>query len=146
MTAKELAAKLTGREVGGELFPDEERDAEEAGLVVVYGHSDDNVEFSGAINVYWVLPNCGGMDYDEVDTIYLTKTGILEEPDCACFEDCACPYFAAALVKSKAIRAVWHNEGGPCWTFEAEFPHETFTIMEDGQPWCIGIVFHVDDL
>ena len=106
MTAKELAAKLTGREVGGELFPDEKRDAEEAGLVVVYGHSDDNVKFSGAINVYWVLPNCGGMDYDEVDTIYLTKTGILEEPDCACFEDCACPYFAAALVKSKAIRAV----------------------------------------
>ena len=35
MTAKELAAKLTGREVGGELFPDEKRDAEEAGLVVV---------------------------------------------------------------------------------------------------------------
>ena len=146
MTAKELAAKLTGREVGGELFPDEERDAEEAGLVVVYGHSDDNVEFSGAINVYWVLPNCGGMDFDEVVTNYLTKTVILEEPECACFEDCACPYFAAALVKSKAIRAVWHNEGGPCWTFEAEFPHETFTIMEDGQPWCIGIVFHVDDL
>ena len=55
MTAKELAAKLTGREVGGELFPDEKRDAEEAGLVVVYGHSDDNVKFSGAINDYMAV-------------------------------------------------------------------------------------------
>ena len=37
MTAKELAIALTGREVGMEIMPGEERDAKDAGLVVVYG-------------------------------------------------------------------------------------------------------------
>ena len=37
MTAKELATKLTGREVGEEIVMGEERDIKDAGLVVVYG-------------------------------------------------------------------------------------------------------------
>ena len=41
---------------------------------------------------------------------------------------------------------MWHDEGGPCWTFETDIPHETFTIMEDGEPWCIGMVFSMKDL
>ena len=53
---------------------------------------------------------------------------------------------SAALKAAKTIKAVWHNEGGPCWTFETDIPHETFTIMEDGAPWCIGIVFSMADL
>ena len=43
-------------------------------------------------------------------------------------------------------KAVWHDKCGPFWTFETDIPHETFTIMEDGAPWCIGIVFSVADL
>ena len=138
MTVKELAITLTGREVGMEIMPGEERDAKDAGLVVVYGYSDDNVELRGAIN-------------DEVDgldgsIIYLNTAGVLHKPDC---EDCNrgdCPYFAQALEKAKTIKAVWHDEGGPCWTFETDLPHENFTILEDGEPWCIGIVFSMADL
>ena len=50
MTAKELAEILSGREVGEEIIWGEERDIKDAGLVVVYGYSDDNVELCGAIN------------------------------------------------------------------------------------------------
>ena len=50
MTAKELAEMLSGREVGMEITPGETQDAKNAGLVVVYGCSDDNVEICGAIN------------------------------------------------------------------------------------------------
>ena len=96
MTAKELAIELNGREAGGEVVWGEERDIKDAGLVAVYGYSDDNVEFSGAIN-------------DEV-------------------------------------KAVWHDKGGPCWTFETDIPHETFTVMEDGEPFCVGIVFSMEAL
>ena len=135
MTAKELAEILSGREVGNEIGGPVAQWAKDASLVVVYGYSDDNVEFSGAID-------------DEVGayegaTILLTPAGVLQEPDCGRDD---CPYFAKEREKAKTIKAVWHDEGGPCWTFETDIPHETFTIMEDGAPWCIGIVFSVADL
>lgn len=50
MTAKELTAMLDGREVLGEISRVESETAKEAGLIVVYGYSDDNVEFRGAID------------------------------------------------------------------------------------------------
>ncbi len=138
MTAKELAIELNGRDTGEEMEWGEAQDAKDAGLVVVYGYSDDNVEFRGAIN----------HETDSYDggTVYLTANGVLEGPACSCAEDCECPYFAKEREKAKTIKAVWHNEGGPCWTFETDIPHETFTIMEDGAPWCIGIVFSMEAL
>jgi len=39
-----------------------------------------------------------------------------------------------------------HDEGGPCWTFATTIPHETFTIFEDGEPFCEGIVFSMEHL
>ena len=138
MTAKELAEMLSGRKYGMEITSEEARAAKDAGLVVVYGYSDDNVEFCGAIN-----DEVGSYDGG---TVYLTETGILESPSCECAEDCDCPYFDAARKKAKTIKAVWRNRGGPCWTFETDIPHETFTIMEDGEPWCIGIVFSMADV
>lgn len=135
MTAKELSEMLSGREYGTEITNDEERQAADAGLVVVYGYSDDNVEFAGAID-------------DEVGayesaTIYITKDGLFDEPDCG-IEDC--PHCAAAREKAKTIKAVWHDEGGPCWTFETDIPHETFNVYEDGELFCVGIVLSVEDL
>lgn len=135
MTAKKLAEMLSGRKYGMELTSDEAQAAKDAGLVVVCGYSDDNVEFCGAIN------NEVGA-YDGT-TVYLTPAGVLQEPDCG-QEDC--PYFVREQEKAKTIKAVWHDEGSPCWTFETDIPHETFTIIEDGKPWCIGIVFSVEYL
>lgn len=137
MTAKELAAMLNGREYGGEIYPDEEQGAKAAGLVVVYGYSDDNVEFCGAID-----DEAGAY---EGTTIPIDKEGILYEPSCDCV-DIDCPYFKAALEKAKTIKAVWHDEEGPSWTFETDIPHETFTILEDGEPFCVGIVFGMEHL
>lgn len=138
MTAKELAEMLSGREVGEEIVMGEERDIKDAGLVVVYGYSDDNVEFCGAIN-----DEVGSYDGG---TVYLTETGILESPSCECAEDCDCPYFDAARKKAKTIKAVWRNRGGPCWTFETDIPHEAFNIYEDGELFCVGIVFCMEHL
>lgn len=135
MTAAELAAKLDGREIGTEISKAESNAAKDAGLVVVYGYSDDNVEFAGAID-----DEVGAYDGG---TIHLTSTGILQEPDCGNND---CPYFARERDKAAVIKAVWHNGGGPCWTFETDIPHETFTIVDDGEPWCIGIVFSMADL
>lgn len=135
MTAKELAVMLNGREFGMEISEGEDRQTSDAGLLVLYGYSDDNVEIAGAYN-------------DEVDAyegavIHLTKTGVLQEPDC---DRDDCPYYAAARDAAKSVKAVWHDEGGPCWTFETDIPHDTFSVYKYGELFCIGIVLSVEDL
>lgn len=135
MTAKELAAMITGREYGDEIAQEEINQAAEAGLVVVYGYSDDNVELRGAIDDEVECYN-GGI-------IRVTKSGVLWTPDCGQDD---CPYFAIAKRNAKTIFAKWHDEGNPCWSFEIDIPHETFKIFEDGELFCIGIVFSVEDL
>ena len=138
MTAAELAAKLDGRKIGTEILKAESSTAKDAGLVVVYGYSDDNVEFAGAID--------GEVGAYDGATIHLFQNGILLEPECGIAENIECPYFSAAKRAAETIKAVWHDKCGPFWTFETDIPHETFTIMEDGEPWCIGMVFSMKDL
>jgi hypothetical protein len=50
MTIYEFAEGLNGRQYGKELYPFEERRAKAHGFVVVFGYSDDNAEFRGAID------------------------------------------------------------------------------------------------
>lgn len=138
MTAKELATTLTGREYGMEISLEETQAAKEAGLVVVYGYSDDNVEFCGAIN-----EEIGAYDGT---VVYLSKDGILFDPECdgGIFDEC--PYYAAAKNAAKTIKAVWHDRGNFRWTFETDIPHDIFIITEDREPWCEGIIFSINDL
>ena len=49
MTMETLAAILDGREIGSEITKAEADQAKAAGLVVVFGASDDLMEFRGAI-------------------------------------------------------------------------------------------------
>ena len=106
MTAKELATALTGRKVGMEITSVEFDRAADAGLVVVFGYSDDNVEFRGAID-----EEVGAWNGT---TIHVTPDGLLEPPACSDdVEDCTCPYFAAAKKRAKIINALWHDKGGP---------------------------------
>lgn len=137
MTMKEFAEMLSGREYGMEISKAEERQAADAGLVVAYGYSDDNVELRGAIDSEVGAWNGA--------TIRITPNGVLEDPACDSAENCNCPYFAAAKNAAKTIEAVW-GTGGVSWTFKTDIPHETFNIYEDGELFCVGIVFSVEDL
>lgn len=125
MTAKELAARLSDRKVWNEITDIEAQQAADAGLVVVYRYSDDNMELRGAMD-----EEIGA--YEGV-TIYVSKAGLMYEPPC---DGEGCPYYNAARAAHKAITAVWHDEDGPCWTYETDIPHETFDIYEDGEVWC----------
>ena len=135
MTSKELAAMLDGNQYGKEITKEQEALAAEKGLVVVFGYSDDTVELCGAID-----DEEGAY---EGTTFYVDRDGVLREPDCGCDE---CQYFGAAKRAAVEIKAVWHDSGEPCWTYETTVPHETFQIYEDGELFCIGIVFSLDDL
>lgn len=89
-----------------------------------------------------------GAVYDEVGCydggkVYLTRDGVLEDPGCG-EEDCK--YYSIAKKAAACVEAVWHDAGGPAWTYKTEIPHDTFEIFDDGEVFCQGIVFRAEDL
>lgn len=137
MDAKELAAKLNGRECLREINNDESFSAKEAGLVVVYGASDDLMEFGGAIMDE--LGCYGG------GTAFVDAKGLLPEREQIEDEEVLEDYFKRRPT-AKKIEALFAKEGGYTWTYKTDIPHETFEIVEDGEPYCRGIVFALADL
>jgi len=130
MTVKELAEKLNGREYGNEITKQEEKEAKQAGLVVIFGYSDDNAKVRGA--AYDEIGCYGGGE------IFFTPFGILAN-DC---DEEDCPYFAKLKLKAKKVEI----KTGAFWAYATEIPHETFEIMEDDEVYCIGIVFSLSDV
>lgn len=133
LTVKEAAAALNGNEYrdegSSELF--EQMDA--AGLVALFGGSDDLMEFRGAIN-------------DEIGAsrdALITRDGLLTSE---CAEGEECPYFNKLAKGAAKIEALFAEEEGYTFTYRTEIPHEHFEIVEDGEPYCRGIVFALSDV
>lgn len=134
LTTKEVAERMNGREYMHEITTEESNELAYHGITVAFGASDDNVEIYGYIN-------------DEIGcwedvTIPILEDEILKKCSDDC-EDYDCPLWKNALSKAKRIRAHFTNDG---WKFEADFPCEKFTIMEDGEVFGEGIVFAMEDL
>jgi hypothetical protein len=127
MTKEELAQRLDGGSYGNEL-QGMAKVAKANGLVVVYGASDDLMEFDGAL-------------YEEFSGIaYLTADGFLDSP---C--ECDCKWFRAAKEKSVTVKAIW-GKGDYSFQYETSIAHATFEIFDGEEKYCKGIVFHMDDL
>lgn len=135
MTKEQFAARLHGREMGDEITPEEIEQAKASGLLVVYGYSDDLVEFRGLFQ-------------DEVDayegaTVEAHRGGVLhrnsECDTCGRLHD----HLAQRCVK---IVATFGKAGQPDWVFETGLPHATFNIMEEGNVFCLGMVIDGNDL
>lgn len=137
MTKETLAALLNGREYGSEMTKSERDAAKALGLVIVFGYSDDNTEFYGAmsdeVSCYGgkdIKINSGGpVDIEEEEREVLKKFNVLDQ----------------VLGKSHTITAIWDKEGY-AWTYKTDIPHASFDIMEDGSKYCRGIVFSIKDL
>ena len=139
MNRDELAALLNGREYGDEIRVAEEAQAKADGLVVIFGASDDLMEFRGAINdelgayngtTAMVYPEGVLMaweDFDEKD-----DEGMVQE------------YFDNKR-RAVPVVAAWDTDGYS-WVISANVPHSTFEVVEDGEPYCRGIVIDVRDL
>jgi hypothetical protein len=134
LTKEQLVALLNGRQFTDEITPAEEKQAKEVGLVVVFGGSDDLVEFRGAIRFEGDCYNGG--------TFYIHRQGVLPA-----HEDCECQFcgFNARKAESVKIDAVWGKDGYS-WTYKTEVPHDTFEILDSSAKYCRGIVFALEDL
>jgi hypothetical protein len=141
MTAQEFAERLNWREYGSELARGESELARQHGLVVAYGASDDLLEFAGAIEDE--AGAFGGA------TVTLDVQGL--RPCWDAIKDHASEaeaerFFERRRLPSTTVQAVWHDRGPRSWTIQTDIPHATFLIVEDGEPFCQGIVFRLADV
>lgn len=133
MTKEDLAAILNGREYTNEITEAEEKAAKDEGLLVIFGASDDLMEFRGA----WE-DECG------LCSAYLNRDGLLLEHEDRCY----CNYcgFSVAQKAAALVEAIWGDEDHPLWYYKTDIPHATFDIMEDEGIYCRGLVIDINDL
>jgi hypothetical protein len=140
MNAQQMAEQLTGRTYPLRITKEEAAQAKAAGLVIVYGASDDLMEFEGAIN-----EELGAYDGTtaRVSPLGLLKAWEDVEGDEETFE----AYFKQKAAGFKEIEAVWSHEDMPdtSWRYKTDIPHAVFDVMEDGDIYCRGIVFALAD-
>lgn len=138
-TKEEMASRLTGREYGDEIDRDEERLAKESGLFVIFAASDDLVEIRGV--------HSDELGVDDGSEWSMTRKGVVMMPDED--ETEVLEKFGAiqnVAMKGAKITALWCAEHGYSWTYKTDIPHATFEIVEDGEPYCRGIVIDSADL
>ena len=139
---KKIAEMLDGREYMNEVTQEIIQIAQDNGIVIVYGGSDDLCIFRGA----W--DDEKGCWYDTF--IAIDKDGVFQKPEgCTC-NRYECPYLKQAENNCTYIKAKWwkDEENGHLipWTYETDIPHETFMIFEADEPYCRGIVFYAKDV
>ena len=131
MDIKEFAKSISGKEYYPQFTKEEIAIARENGFVIVYGASDDLMEFEGAIQ------DEGGCFVG--GKVFFNRNEVCQDSE----KEKDYPNW---------INAVWcggeKDKVGQeiTWTYETETPHETFMIYEDGEPYCRGIVLSIDDV
>lgn len=142
ITKESIAAALNGTEYGYKGSFDKRLNelssqAEEAGLLIVYGASDDLMEFDGAFR-----DEIGAY---EGTVAHLDRKGLLDRDQIDDDDDEAITDFTIRKRTSRTIEAVW-GEDSISWQYRTEIPHATFDVMEDGEVFCRGLVIDTADL
>lgn len=138
LTKEQLAETLNGNTYGNEITKEQEQQAKESGLVVVFGCSDDNMKLRGAIH--------DEFDCFEGREIKFTKDGKeIDEDDMEVLEK------YNVVPPLNTIEAIWDQPFGEndemCWfQYKTEIPHSQFRIYDNDGLYCVGIVFNVSDL
>ncbi|WP_206512989.1 hypothetical protein [Larkinella soli] len=131
-----FARLIDNARYGAELTFEQEKEARDLGLVVVFGASDDLMELRGALD--------DELDCYDGGTFYLDKNGPLPNRD-EIEEDGALEAYFERKKAAHKIEAVW-GEGEWSWSYRTDIPHATFTVFEDREKYCQGIVFALNNL
>ena len=123
ITIKEFAAMLHGRDRQPNMSQNELLLAKQRGFVVVYGDSDDRVEFEGAIReegntnpLPWVCP---------AGVLALSENGELLDEDS--------DLYAEYVKDNRNVITVYYCcKDNLNWVFETDIPHETFLTYDGG--------------
>jgi hypothetical protein len=115
--------------------------AKDNGIVIVFGASDDLVELRGAI-------------HDEVGAYDGTTFKVDKKGPIPYFEDIdsddedALEDYFKRKNGGREIKAIWAPKHLPdtSWIYETDIPRTVFNVMEDGNVYCVGIIFKLEDL
>lgn len=135
MNHEELAKLIHGREYGEEITSRESDIAENNGLVVAFIYSDDCIEFRGAIH---------GCQERREEDLKIGSKGLLQyihERDEIELRK-AREYIEREKFALNTIKVDWKR----VTRISIDCPHSTFSVMEDGELFCVGIVFAIADL
>lgn len=132
MLVSQLAVQLNGCDYRE--GPSEEliQYAKDNKLVIVFGYSDDGIEFRGALNDEFGAPGL----------VHLDHRGFIKS-EC---DDYSCPYFKRLLEDSVTIESFWDEKPNRIWSYKTKIPHSVFTMKEDGEEMAEGIVFSMEAL
>lgn len=137
ISISDFAKRLEGRQYTSEITEEEEILAKQNNLVVVFGASDDLMELRGSIDDEFDCYNGGSVFIDSDGTI-------IPQEEC---ENCSsCKWHIAAKSKAHKLSAHWCEGDVASWEYDIDVPFEPFSIMEDEEVYCIGIVFSLDDI
>lgn len=148
ITKEQMAARLNGAEYLNEMTLGDERTAKANNLLVLFGESDDLLEMRGAIHdevgAYnggeYALTLDGELYADgEEENTYHKAIGNEVLPLSDEYDNDDNP---------RLIRAEWSPDDQPTlsWRISSNLPCAGFTILEDGKPYCEGIVIDLSEV
>lgn len=135
--ATAFAAKLNGRQYRDEMTREEEAEAKALGLLVLFGASDDLLEFRGVLR-----DEAGAWEGADVALWWKgSRLEVLEQRDDA---DALIAHGWSPPQTAYTIRADWAPDDLACsWRVTPNVPFAAFDIMEDDDLYCRGAVVHV---
>ena len=137
MTKEELAEKLNNIQYPVRIDKELKEQAKANGLVIVYGASDDLMEFDGAVS-----DEVGCYDGGEA---LIDREGLLPDRESIDEDDELKDYFERKD-NAKLIEALWCKEEDYSWTYKTDISHTTFNVKEGDEVYCRGMVFMLDDV
>lgn len=148
MTKEQLAELLNGNEYRDEMTKEQEQIAKENNLLVLFGSLDDNLEMRGAVcdeigawdgGEYALVLEGELFSDDEEENTYHKALRNVIMPISDDYDNDGNP---------RLIRAEWCPEDQPrlSWRITSNIPCASFTINEDGNPYCEGIVIDIDEI
>jgi hypothetical protein len=123
ISLKEFADMLNGRDCQPYLMPDELLLARQKGFVVVYGDSDDRVEFEGAIRTEGHTNPLA--DDSPAGVLVLSEGGELLDEDSELYAE-------YVRENRNVIKVFYCSRDGLNWAFESDIFHETFMTYDGG--------------
>ena len=141
MNSYTLSQKINGRQLGEELTKEEDLAAAHAGLLVVYGYSDDNLEFRG---IYYDEVYCYLREVNSSETFYFVLDG-------ETLEQVQQPDLTGQSTRYLEVTATWcPQDVDTSWLITCNVKSCSFDVMEDiAAPYdtfCKGIVVDVEDI
>ena len=150
MTKEELAELMNGKEQGQEITVVDCEKAARSRLVAVFGWDDDQCIIRGAINDRWTASPPGtifGIANGRIipslvlpeDLLSLKRYGLLAQAINVC-------QGAYRIELHFAMLEDDNPDSEAAWEVRTNAPHEKFMIFSDGDRFCRGAVFDLDEL